>query len=304
MASAVRINQVVIALDELKVGQIPGSARSVMRGTFTFCFQDAYGVQVQLPACDSDVAGSFTCALVGSRPSDAQLRRFLGALRSTVGALLAFQQDGNNELAGEHSLARMAQVSAENLATYNEDGSIPKAILDALVPVSDLTNSVANIRSTHAHGNREPEGHVSDDELDLTVNGSARANGAPYVIETNAVKPSGSDLSVSGNCRPGRLRGVGARLQEPSSNTPGERTATTAADCTSTLAQRAATEAAAAASRPPLAGTRNALVIPHTGRLVSDYTQEGTWVAAYRVSSWALLPFQHCCYCFVFFWSI
>ena len=232
MASAVRINQVVIALDELKVGQIPGSARSVMRGTFTFCFQDAYGVQVQLPACDSDVAGSFTCALVGSRPSDAQLRRFLGALRSTVGALLAFQQDGNNELAGEHSLARMAQVSAENLATYNEDGSIPKAILDALVPVSDLTNSVANIRSTHAHGNREPEGHVSDDELDLTVNGSARANGAPYVIETNAVKPSGSDLSVSGNCRPGRLRGLGARLQEPSSNTPGERTATTAVSYT------------------------------------------------------------------------
>ena len=89
------------------------------------------------------------------------------------------------------------------------------------MPVSDPTNSVANTRSTHADGNREPEGDVSDDELDLNVNGSVRANRAPYVIETNAVIPSGGDISVSGNCRPGRLRGLGARLQEPSSNTPG-----------------------------------------------------------------------------------
>ena len=151
------------------------------------------------------------------------------------------------------------------------------------MPVSDPTNSVANTRSTHADGNREPEGDVSDDELDLNVNGSVRANGAPYVIETNAVMPSGGDLSVSGNCRPGRLQGLGARLQEPSSNTPGERTATTAADSTPTPAQRAAAEAAAA-GRPPPAGTRNALVIPRTRRLVSDFTQEGTWVA-WRIST-------------------
>ena len=112
-ASAVRINGMVVALDELNVGRIPGSAKSGMRGTFTFYLQDAYGVQLQLPVCDSDVAGSFTCALVGSRPTDAQLRRLFGARRSMVEALVAFQQDRNNELAGEHSLARMTEVSAE-----------------------------------------------------------------------------------------------------------------------------------------------------------------------------------------------
>ncbi|CAM9426732.1 unnamed protein product, partial [Laminaria digitata] len=116
-ASAVWINGMVLALDELKVGQVPGSAKSVMRGTFTFYYQDAYGVQLKLPACDSDVAGSFTCALVGSRPTDAQLRRLLGARRSMVESLLAFQQDRNNELAGKHILARQAQISPENLAT-------------------------------------------------------------------------------------------------------------------------------------------------------------------------------------------
>ncbi|CAN0299986.1 unnamed protein product, partial [Scytosiphon promiscuus] len=142
-ASAVRISGMVIALDEMKLGRVPGSAKSVMRGPFTFYFQDAYGVQLQLPACDRDVAGSFTCALVGSRPTDAQLRRLFGARRSMVEALLAFQQDRNNELVGTHKLARQALVSKTNLATYNEDGSIPQAILEALVPVSDPTNSIA-----------------------------------------------------------------------------------------------------------------------------------------------------------------
>ncbi|CAN0317457.1 unnamed protein product, partial [Scytosiphon promiscuus] len=222
-SSAVRISGMVVALDELKIGRVPGSAKSVMRGTFTFYFQDAYGVQSQLPACDKDVAGSFTCALVGSRPTDAQLRRLFGARRSMVEALLAFQQDGNNELVGKHSIARQAQVSKDNLATYEEDGSVPRAILEALVRVSDPTNSIANSRSTHAHGDRQPGGDVSGGVPDLNENQRA-----------------------------------GFRLMT-----------------------KAAAEAAAKAGRPPPAGTRNALVITHTGRLVSDFSQVGTWVAAY-----------------------
>lgn len=318
-ARPVRINGMVLALDELKIGRVPGSAKSVMRETFTFYFQDAYGVQLQLPACDTDVAGSFTCALVGARPTDAQLRRLLGARRSMVEALLAFQQDRNNELVGKHSLARQAQVSPDNLATYEEDGSIPQAILEGLVPLSDPTNSVANARSTHARGNREPEGGVSDGEPGLNMNrgavangnrapegcvsddagnGGAGSNGAPYIIETNAVMPTGSDLSVSSLCRPGRLRDLGANLQESTSGAPtaedaaatlaqraaAEATSDTpgeAEDAAATLAQVAAAEAAAAAGRPPPAGTKNYLVITHTGRLVSDFTQVGTWVAAY-----------------------
>ncbi|CAN0496989.1 unnamed protein product, partial [Ectocarpus sp. 12 AP-2014] len=74
-ASPVRISGMVLALDELKVGNVRGSAKSLMRGTFTFYMQDAYGVQLHLPACDTDIAGSFTCALVGAKPSVGQLRK-------------------------------------------------------------------------------------------------------------------------------------------------------------------------------------------------------------------------------------
>ena len=48
----------VLALDELKVGNIAGSAKSLVRGTFTFYMQDAHGVQLKLTAYDADIAGS------------------------------------------------------------------------------------------------------------------------------------------------------------------------------------------------------------------------------------------------------
>lgn len=40
----------IIALEQLKVGNIPGSAQRMMRGTFTFVFQNAYGVKTALPS--------------------------------------------------------------------------------------------------------------------------------------------------------------------------------------------------------------------------------------------------------------
>ena len=65
----------VISLEQLKVSGIPGSEQKLLRGTFTFYFLGAYGNQLQLTACNTDIAGSFTCALVGARLKDAQLRR-------------------------------------------------------------------------------------------------------------------------------------------------------------------------------------------------------------------------------------
>lgn len=80
-ASPVRTSGMVFALEQLKVGGIPGSAHRMMRGTFTFFFQNAYSVENALPSCDTDIAGSMTCALVGARPTDAPLKT---AFRSTA----------------------------------------------------------------------------------------------------------------------------------------------------------------------------------------------------------------------------
>ncbi|CAM9114822.1 unnamed protein product [Ectocarpus sp. 4 AP-2014] len=44
-ASPVRTSGTVFALEQLKVGSIPGSAQRMMRGTFTFFFQNAYSVE-------------------------------------------------------------------------------------------------------------------------------------------------------------------------------------------------------------------------------------------------------------------
>ena len=137
-AGPVRTSGTVLALEEFKIGQIPGSAKSMMRGTFTFYLQNSYAIGQHLPACaTTDVAGSFTCALVGSKPTPEQLRRFFGARRSMVRALLDFQLDRSDRLAGVHELARDAQTSEDNLRTYAEDGSIPKAIQESLVSVTD-----------------------------------------------------------------------------------------------------------------------------------------------------------------------
>lgn len=224
-ASPVRISGMVLALDELRVGNVGGSAKSLMRGTFTFYMQDAYGVQLRLPACDTDIAGSFTCALVGAKPSVAQLRKLFGARRKMVEDLLAFQLDTGNYLVGVHQLARDAQLSKANLDTYMDDGFIPQAILDAMIPVKDTTNSYANARSTHAHGNREPEnvGHRDDDGSQDPVN---TATTPPFIIETNAVMPSGDDLAVSSHAKPGRLRTLGSSLKSPHRGRSSEPSAT------------------------------------------------------------------------------
>ncbi|CAN0159521.1 unnamed protein product, partial [Ectocarpus sp. 12 AP-2014] len=206
-ASPVRISGMVLALDELKTGRVSGSANSQMRGTFTFYMQDAYGVQLRLPACDTNIAGSFTCAVVGCKPNLAQLRRLLGARRQMVQNLLDFYLDKNRHSVGEHTLARQAQLAPENLNGYSTDGSIPKALQDAILPVKDRANTYANAR-------------------DLGC-----------AMQTGSRSPS--------------------------------------------LAQTAAAQSAVMAGRPSPIGIDKALVLTHSGRMVSDFTNAGIFVGAY-----------------------
>ncbi|CAN0314384.1 unnamed protein product, partial [Scytosiphon promiscuus] len=204
-ASPVRISGMVLALDELRIRNISGTAKSHMRGTFTFYMQDAYGVQLRLPACDTDIAGSFTCAIVGSKPTLAQLSRLLGARRKMVEDLLAYQLD--------------------------EHGDDPKNSGDGEI---------------HA-----------DEDLPTT----------PFIIETSAVMDTGEDRAVSGPTKPGRLRTLGATLNPQSAQ--------------HSLVEQAAADAAAAAGRVSPLGTDRALVLTHSGRMVSDFTNAGLFVGAY-----------------------
>lgn len=125
-ASPVRMSGTVVALEEFKVGRLSGSAKTLMRGTFTFYLHNAYAIGRELPACDIDIAGSFACALVGTKPTLDQLRRLFGARRCMVRALLDFQLDKDNTLVGVHKLAREAQQSEANLRTYADGRVYPK----------------------------------------------------------------------------------------------------------------------------------------------------------------------------------
>ncbi|CAB1112810.1 unnamed protein product [Ectocarpus sp. CCAP 1310/34] len=265
-ASPVRVSGIVLALDELKVGNIAGSAKSLMRSTFTFYMQDAYGVQLKLPACDADIAGSITIVLVGANATPAQLRRLLGARRSMIEDLNTFLLDKDNALVGEHTLARQAQQSPENLATFSVNGDVPKAILDSIVAVQDKTGSYANARSTHAHENREPEVPANTDRAGGILRDDTLPT-APMVVEINAVMDTGEDRAVAESSKPARLRGLGSSMcsGDPS------------------LAQQAAAEAAAAvrAGRPSPLGTDKAMVLTHSGKLVSDFSEPGLFIAAF-----------------------
>lgn len=163
-ASPVRTSGMVFALEQLKVGSISGSAQRMMRGTFTFFFQNAYGVQVAIPSCDADIAGSMTCAFVGPRPSEAQLRKIFGADRQRILELMKWQQDASNRLAGEHILFRRASRSQENLDSFPEDGSVPRAILNSFIQTSDPDKTRQKSRSTYVPDNREAEVPVADDD--------------------------------------------------------------------------------------------------------------------------------------------
>ena len=124
----------VLALDELTVG--------ILRRTFTFYMQDAYGVQLPPPACDTDLAGSSTIVLVGANPTIAQLRRLLGARRATVQYILAYLLDKDNVLVGEHKLARQALCNRRRtLSPMTRTVGSQKALLAATIAVKDSTGS-------------------------------------------------------------------------------------------------------------------------------------------------------------------
>lgn len=265
-ASPVRTSGMVFSLEQLKVGNIPGSAQRMMRGTFTFFFQNAFGVEAALPSCDADIAGSMTVAFVGARPTDAQLRKLFGARRSRITELLNFQKDVGNRLAGKHVLFHRAKESLENLATYSRDGGVPPAILRSVIEASDPRKSRQKARSTYVPDNREAEAPVTADDI-------ADANDNDVcVIDNVGVMPSGADISAEG--RPDRLRALGGTLQP----VPCPILAATPA---SSLAARAAATAAATAGRAPPQPTNKMLVIPHTGRMVEDFYEPGTMIAAY-----------------------
>ena len=95
-ASPVRMNRTVFALSEFKVRGVSGSAKTHMRGSFTFCLQNSYAIAQHLSACATDLYGSFACAAVGCKPTVQQLQRLFGARRSTVQALYDFMLDKDN----------------------------------------------------------------------------------------------------------------------------------------------------------------------------------------------------------------
>ena len=261
-ASPVRTSGMVISLEQLKVGNIAGSAQRMMGGTFTFFFQNAYGVEKALPSCDADIAGSMTVAIVGQRPTDAQLRKLFGARRGRILELLDFQRDVNNQLAGKHVLFHRAQTSPENLATFPRDGGVPPAILKSVIETADPSKTRQKAQSTYVPDNREVEVVVTADE-----NANGNDTDAAFVMDNIGVIPSGEDISAEG--RPDRLRALGATLQ-PVPATPA-----------ASLAERAAATAAARAGRARPQPTKKMLVIPHTGRMVEDFYEPGTMIAAY-----------------------
>ncbi|CAB1100401.1 unnamed protein product [Ectocarpus sp. CCAP 1310/34] len=257
-ANPVRMSGTAIALEEFKIHGISGSAKSLMRGTFTFYMQNLYAVGKHLPACATDVAGAFTCALFGSKQKPEQLRPLFGARRS------------------------MAQTSDENPRTYAEDGFIPKEIQDALVPVTEKNNTVANARSTHAQGNREPEepGGDSSTSAKYGNNGntdSSTDEGAPasFIIETNVVLPTGEDMANSREYRSTRLRALQSMMKKSAPSR------TTNVATGASMREQANAKSAAAARRAPPFLPPNAMVVTHTGNMVSDFYDEGLFVVAY-----------------------
>lgn len=254
-----------------------------MRGHFTFYMQNAYAISRCLPACDTDVVGSFACALVGCNPTREQLRRFFGARRSLVQAIHEYLLDSTNRLVGVHELAREAHVSEENLLGYEEDGSVPQEIMNALFPVADRNNAVANARSTHAHGNSDPETSTTttsennDARFDVPAEewkseeSKDAIRPAPFIIETSAVMPTGDDMAKSDTCRPARLRSLRSMLND---SARGSTTSTS-------LAHRANAEAAVTAGRAPPVLPSNALVVTHTGNMLSDFYDKRVFPGAY-----------------------
>lgn len=210
---------------------------------------------------------------------------------------------------GVHELARQARFSEENLATFDEHGAVPQAILNSVVRLLiETTQSQINARSTIAHGNGEHEevattehnthdgdrsdtsdaGGTNDGGTEETKGGdptsrdgessendragessendrteTAEGNsGKAYIVETvSANMPTGDDMAKSDHYRPRRLRTLQAMMADSALGSAAR----------GSLTQRANAEAAAAAGRAPPVVPSNALVIPHTGEMVSDF---------------------------------
>ena len=58
---------------------------------FYVLLQNSYAIAQHLPACATDIAGWFACAVVGCKPTLQQLQRLFGARRPMVQALYNFR---------------------------------------------------------------------------------------------------------------------------------------------------------------------------------------------------------------------
>lgn len=192
-------------------------------------------------------------------------------------ALYDFMLDKDNLLAGVHELAREAHFSEDNLRTFDEDRGIPSAILDALFPVTDKSNTIGKARSTHAHGNREPEisagsptdtmeGHEGDADGD---DGDGRVP-PPFIIETSAVMPTGEHMAKSADLKPSRLMTLQAKMKETAGGVSGSN-----GSAEGSLGQQANAEAAAAAGRAPPKLPENALSSPTPATWFRTFTTIG-----------------------------
>ena len=115
-------------------------------------------------------------------------------------------------------------------------------------------------------------GPVGDKENDMDT--SEDSTTAPFIIETNAVMPSVDDMANVTHYKGTRLRTLRSMMRRSSLGT------TTEDNASASFGRQANAEAAAAAGRSPPVRTENAMVVTHTGNLVSDFYDNGLFVGA------------------------
>lgn len=127
-----------------------------------------------------------------------------------ISDLLDHQRNSDKSHAGVHELFLRARFSAENLASYGDDGSVPPRILKSMIPTADPNDSRNKETSSYVRDNREDEVPIDENE-DALLEPTAESQGA-YVLDNSAVMPTGQDQAVSQESRPERLRSLRRNL--------------------------------------------------------------------------------------------
>lgn len=122
--------------------------------------------------------------------------------------------------------------------------------------------------------------HESGDLNEVDEEDGQCSSTDPFIIETNAVIPSGSDMVDDPYYRATRLRTLQSLMEGKQPDATGEDFNPRPSPSTASLPRQTNAEANAAAGRAPTDIT-NVLVVPHTGNMVSDFYDDGLAVGAY-----------------------